>query len=64
MEDVPGVQGHHVFIDRYYTNLVLVEELYNMGCHITGTIQANRKELPIILNKLIEPKRLQMQWVK
>lgn len=36
-----------MFTDRYYTSLVLAEELAKMKCHLTGTIKTNRKGVPI-----------------
>ncbi|XP_047114729.1 uncharacterized protein LOC124795011 [Schistocerca piceifrons] len=41
-QDCPA-QGRH----RYYTSLQLVEELKKEKTHLTGTIMANRKGLPV-----------------
>lgn len=49
LNSIPGAQGHHMFTDRYYTSLVLAEELYKMKCHLTGTIQTNRKGMPFAI---------------
>jgi hypothetical protein len=43
--------GHHLYVDRFYTGCDLAIELWNMGYHITGTIQQNRKGLPDALTK-------------
>lgn len=46
LHSVPSYAGYHVYTDRYYTSLVLAEELLQIKCHITGTIQKNRKHIP------------------
>lgn len=40
------IEGLHVFCDRYYTNLEVAKELYDLKVHITGTIMKNRLGLP------------------
>lgn len=37
--------------DRYCTSISLAEELRKMKCHLTDTIQINRKSIPITLRK-------------
>lgn len=46
LDKIPGAQGHRMFTDRYYTSYFLAQELAKLKCNITGTILANRKELP------------------
>ena len=43
LEKIPGAQGHHMFIDRYYTSFILAEELLKLKCHLTGTILTKTK---------------------
>lgn len=50
---IPEAQGYHIFTDRYYTNLILAQELLKLKCYITGTMQLNRKYVPEIIK---EPK--------
>uniref|UniRef100_A0A1B0BSG8 PiggyBac transposable element-derived protein domain-containing protein n=1 Tax=Glossina palpalis gambiensis TaxID=67801 RepID=A0A1B0BSG8_9MUSC len=44
-------EGCHLYTDRYYTSLPLAKELMQMKCHLTGTIQINRKGVPATINK-------------
>ncbi|XP_060822292.1 piggyBac transposable element-derived protein 4-like [Bombus pascuorum] len=46
LHSIPDCAGYHVYTDRYCPSLVLAEELLLMKCHITGTIQKNRKHIP------------------
>ncbi|XP_023724806.1 piggyBac transposable element-derived protein 4 isoform X2 [Cryptotermes secundus] len=39
---VSGVEGYHLFTDRYYSSVKLAQELDNQKCHTTGTIIADR----------------------
>lgn len=39
--------GFHVFIDRFYTSYRLALEALNMEVHLTGTVQKNRKDIPL-----------------
>ncbi|XP_014481483.1 PREDICTED: piggyBac transposable element-derived protein 4-like, partial [Dinoponera quadriceps] len=48
---VPTAKGYHMHTDRYYTSILLAEELRKMKCHLTGTIQINRKGVPTTLKK-------------
>lgn len=52
-ETYGDIEGLHVFTDRWYTNLDLAKELYDMKVHLTGTIMRNRKGLP----DQVRPKR-------
>jgi hypothetical protein len=47
-------------VDRFYTGCDLAIELWNMGYHITGTIQQNRKGLPDALTKTLKLKRYEI----
>lgn len=38
--------GYHIFIDRYYSSIILAETLSAMKMHVTGTVMTNRKGLP------------------
>ena len=51
LDRVPTAQGYHMHTDRYYTSIPLAEELRKMKCHLTGTIQTNRKGVPTSLKK-------------
>ena len=39
-------RGHHLFSDRYYTSVVLLDKLGSENTLMTGTIQSNRRLLP------------------
>lgn len=39
-------RGHHVFTDRYYTSVPLLEKLASEHTSMTGTIAKNRRFLP------------------
>ncbi|KAK2578322.1 hypothetical protein KPH14_012623 [Odynerus spinipes] len=51
LDRVPTAEGYHMHTDRYYTSIPLAEELRKMKCHLTGTIQTNRKGVPSNLKK-------------
>ncbi|OTF76387.1 hypothetical protein BLA29_002549 [Euroglyphus maynei] len=51
LEKIPDAKGYHMFTDRYYTSILLAQELLKMNCHLTGTIQTNRKGVPIKIKK-------------
>ncbi|KAI4481598.1 hypothetical protein M0802_013908 [Mischocyttarus mexicanus] len=51
LDRVPTAEGYHMHTDRYYTSILLAEELRKMKCHLTGTIQTNRKGIPTSLKK-------------
>lgn len=40
-----------MFTDRYYTSIPLAEELMKLKCYLTGTIKANRKDIPMFIKK-------------
>lgn len=46
----PG-SGFHIFTDRYYTGMELACKLKKQKIHLTGTVQANRKNLPLQVKK-------------
>ncbi|XP_047361946.1 piggyBac transposable element-derived protein 4-like [Vespa velutina] len=48
---IPDAKGYHMYTDRYYTSILLAEELLKMNCHLTGTIQVNRKGVPTQIKK-------------
>ena len=39
-------EGHHIYTDRYYTSLSLMQFLKTKNHYLTGTININRKGLP------------------
>ena len=49
--DCPA-DGRHFFTDRFYTSLASADELRKERTHLTGTIMANRKGLPVEISKL------------
>ncbi|XP_017792479.1 PREDICTED: piggyBac transposable element-derived protein 4-like, partial [Habropoda laboriosa] len=51
LDRVPDAKGYHMFTDRYYTSIPLAEELLKMNCHLTGTINVNRKGVPTQIKK-------------
>ena len=51
LSNVPDAQGYHMYTDRYYTSIVLAEELLRMKCHLTGTIKIDRKGIPDPIKK-------------
>lgn len=51
LKKIPEARGYHLFTDRYYTSLVLADELHKLNCHLTGTIMNNRKGLPPEIKK-------------
>ena len=44
--------GYHVYTDRFYTSILLANQLLQKQIHLTGTVQKNRVELPSDLKKL------------
>lgn len=38
LNKIPGAQGHHMFVARYYTSYILATELHKLKYHLTGTI--------------------------
>lgn len=51
LDKIPEAQGYHMFTDRYYTSIPLAEELMKVKCYLTGTIKANRKDIPMFIKK-------------
>ena len=51
LDRIPDAKGYHMYTDRYYTSIILAEELLKMNCHLTGTIQINRKGVPTQIKK-------------
>lgn len=51
VESTPNSKGYHLYVDRYYTSILLAKELLKMKCHLTGTIRADRKLLPNQIRK-------------
>lgn len=43
-------EGYHIFVDRYYSSLVLADKLKEMKLYVTGTVMTNRKNLPSAVN--------------
>lgn len=49
---LPG-EGHHIFCDRFFTGLPMIEQLGDKGIAVTGTIQKNRlQNCPLKENSL------------
>lgn len=44
LKDLPG--KHHVYADRFYTSLPLIDYLKERGMNFTGTVNINRRGLP------------------
>ena len=44
--------GYHVYTDRFYTSILLANQLLQKQIHLTGTVQKNRVGLPSDLKKL------------
>lgn len=51
LEKVPDTEDH-MYTDKYYSSIILAEELLQMKCHFSGTIKINRKGIPIEIRKL------------
>jgi len=47
-------KNHHVYVDRYFTNLKLIKILKENGFYYTGTANCNRRDFPNIKLKLDE----------
>ena len=44
--------GYHIYTDRFYTSILLANQLLQKQIHLTGTVQKNRVGLPSDLKKL------------
>ncbi|KAI4475198.1 hypothetical protein M0804_014455 [Polistes exclamans] len=53
LDRVPDAKEYHMFTDKYYTSILLAEELRKMNCHLTGTIKIKRKG---VLTQIKKPK--------
>lgn len=49
-----GAKGRHVFTDRFYTSPNLASELLLISTHTTGTVMANRQNLPPEVSLLLQ----------
>ena len=47
----PLGEGHHVFVDRYYTTYNLLMYLNEQKFYYTGTLMGNRKNFPAVLKE-------------
>ncbi|XP_062593965.1 piggyBac transposable element-derived protein 4-like [Saccostrea cucullata] len=50
-------KGHHVFFDRYFTSIPLLQTLESYGIYGCGTIMSNRKGFPLQLRNPHLPER-------
>lgn len=57
----PLEKGHHIFADRYYTSIPLLEYLCAHGFYYTGTVDVRRKFFPQEL-KTLRLDYLGMKW--
>ena len=39
-------QGYHLFFDNFYSSVVLLKDLFDLGVPATGTMKENRKDFP------------------
>ena len=45
-------KGHHCYMDNYYSSPELFQELYDAETYACGTVQKNRKGLPIAVSSV------------
>ena len=45
LEDLQD-EGRVLYVDNYYTSLILFEDLYERGTYASGTVRINRKHFP------------------
>ncbi|XP_005102686.2 piggyBac transposable element-derived protein 4 [Aplysia californica] len=57
----PLVKGHHIYADRYYTSMQLLNHLREKQFYFTGTVNANRKGFPAEL-KTAKLAHREIQW--
>ena len=53
-------EGHHVFVDRYYTTAKLIDYLSSKKCHYTGTLNLNRKKKTLYNHNI----NCVIKWIK
>ena len=39
-------QGYSLYVDNFYTSPTLVSDLYDLGVHVTGTLDCTRTSIP------------------
>ena len=39
-------QGYSLYVDNFYTSPTLVSDLYDLGVHVTGTLDCTRTGIP------------------
>ena len=44
-------KNHRLYVDNYYTSIPLCEKMLEKKIYVTGTVRANRKGLPPLINK-------------
>ena len=49
--------GYDLYTDRFYTSPLLARELANLGITLTGTVMANRKDMPLAVRAKGKRKR-------
>ena len=49
--------GYDLYTDRFYTSPLLARELANLGITLTGTVMANRKDMPLAVRAMGKRKR-------
>lgn len=57
----PLTKGHHIFADRFYTSIPLLEFLSREKHYYTGTVDTRRKNFPPALKSLVLS-HLEMKW--
>ncbi|XP_046989037.1 uncharacterized protein LOC124594713 [Schistocerca americana] len=51
IRNATGQSGYHLYTGRFYTSVASADELLKQNMHLTGTIQASRKNLPAAIKK-------------
>ena len=49
-------KSHNLYINNFYTSLILAKYLIENGTNVTGTIRENKKQFPLELKNTILPK--------
>jgi hypothetical protein len=57
----PLTKGHHIFADRFYTSVPLLEFLSRQKHYYTGTVDTRRKNFPPALKSLVLS-HMEMKW--